>query len=324
MIGLNLASAASLLAAGSPLEHVVDHPIVKTSGGWVLLSNHMLLILLAAGLMLLVFPALTRPYRDGKLVPTGTRNFFEAILIFIRNDVAKPVLGDDADRFMPFLWTLFFFILFNNLIGLLPLEPITRGIFAGVGIHNYAFYGTATANLWVTGALAFISWLVIQISGIRANGFKNYAKHFLAGAPVYMAPIMIPVEILGMIVKPVALAIRLFANMNAGHILVAVLIGFTAAAARIGWGALTGISLVVVLGTTAIMLLELFVAFLQAYIFTFLTSLFIAQLVVHEHEEHGEEGGHHDERHEAVGGGDLMDHAKLPQDARAGGAHMAG
>jgi F-type H+-transporting ATPase subunit a len=236
------------------------------------------------------------------------------------------VLGEETDRFMPYLWTLFFFILFNNLLGLLPLEPITGPIVRIISgdPHAHAVYGTATANIWVTGTLAFLSWLVIQVSGIRANGLVNYCKHFLGGAPWYMAAVMIPVEIMGMFVKPVALAIRLFANMTAGHILLAVLAGFTGTAAGIGVGALIGIGIPVVLGSVAIMCLETFVAFLQAYIFTFLTSLFIGQLVVHEHEHHEGEGGHHDEAHEAVGGGDLTDYEKLPDAPRQAGAHMAG
>ena len=315
----------NLLAAASPLEHVVDHYILK-AGHWYILTNHMVMMSLAALLMLLIFPRLTKPYRDGKLVPTGTRNFFEAILMFIRNDVAKPVLGDETDRYMPFLWTMFFFILFNNLLGLLPLEPITGPIVRAItGNPNaHAIYGTATANIYVTGTLALISWVVIQAGGIRANGLKNYLSHFTGGAPLYMAPVMIPVEIMGMFVKPVALAIRLFANMTAGHILLAVLVSFTAAAAGIGTGALVGIGIPVVIGSVAIMVLELFVAFLQAYIFTFLTSLFIGQLVVHEHEHHEDEGGHHDERHESIGGGDLTDYEKMPDAPRQAGAHMAG
>jgi len=313
------------LAAGNPLEHVVDHPII-TRNGWYVLTNHMVMMCIAALLMLIIFPIITKRYRSGELVPTGTRNFFEAILLYVRNDVAKPVLGDDADRFMPFLWTAFFFILFNNLLGLLPLEPITGPIVRKItgDPHAHAIYGTATGNIYVTGTLALISWLVIQIAGIRANGLVNYAKHFLGGAPWYMALVMIPVEIMGMFVKPVALAIRLFANMAAGHILVAVIISFAGTAALLGTGALIGIGIPVILGATAIMVLETFVAFLQAYIFTFLTALFIGQLVVHEHEEHHDEGGHHDEAHETVGGGDLTDYQKLPHDARVAGARAAG
>jgi F-type H+-transporting ATPase subunit a len=314
------------LAGSNPLEHVIDHPIIKTDSGWYIVTNHMVMMIISALLMLLIFPLITRRYRSGEMVPTGTRNFFEAILMFLRDDVAKPVLGDETDRFMPFLWTMFFFILFNNLLGLLPLEPITGPIVKAIsGNENaHAIYGTATANIYVTATLAMVSWFVIQISGIKANGLKTYCAHFLGGAPIYMAPVMIPVEIMGMFVKPVALAIRLFANMTAGHILLAVLAGFTASAAALGTGALIGIGIPVVLGSVAIMCLELFVAFLQAYIFTFLTSLFIGQLVVHEHEHHEGEGGHHDESHESIGGGDLTDYEKLPDAARQAGAHMAG
>lgn len=310
------------LAASNPLEHVIDHPIIQSHSGWYILTNHMVMMILSALLMLIIFPLITRRYRSGEMVPTGTRNFFEAILLFIRNDVAKPVLGDETDRFMPFLWTMFFFILFNNLLGLLPLEPITGPIMHAIHPDAHAIYGTATANIYITATLAMVSWFVIQISGIKANGLKNYSAHFLGGAPIYMAPVMIPVEIMGMFVKPVALAIRLFANMTAGHILLAVLAGFTASAAALGTGALIGIGIPVVIGSVAIMCLELFVAFLQAYIFTFLTSLFIGQLVVHEHDEH--EGEHHDEAHESVGGGDLTDFKKFPESARQAATHMPG
>jgi F-type H+-transporting ATPase subunit a len=316
-----LTSFPAVLLAKNPLEHVVDHPIVSTSGGWFILTNHMVMMVIAAGLMLLIFPRLTKPYRDGKLVPTGTRNFFEAIMMYVRNDVAKPVLAEHTDRFMPFLWTLFFFILFCNLLGLLPLDVITG---KGLGLNGGAgIYGTATANLGVTATLAIFSFILWNAAGIRANGLKTWASHFLGGAPPYMAIVMVPVEILGMIVKPFALSIRLMANMTAGHVLLAVLTGtLTVMAFKLGTGAGAVISIPIVLGAVAIMILELFVAFLQAYIFTFLTTLFISQMVVHEHDEsHGHD---HDEAHEHVGSGDLSDHAKLPADARAAGTHMAG
>ena len=312
----------TLVAAASPLEHVVDHPIVKTDGGYYVLTNHMIMMLIAAAIMLVIFPILTKRYRSGELVPTGTRNFFEAILLYVRNDIAKPVLGDETDRFIPFLWTLFFFILINNLLGLLPLDVIT-GRWLGLN-HGHGIYGTATANLAVTGVLAIFSFILWNVSGIRANGLGPWAHHFLGGAPIYMAPVMVPVEILGMFVKPFALAIRLMANMTAGHVLVAVLVGLSAVVWELGTAGGAAINLAIIAGTTAIMLLELFVAFLQAYIFTFLTTLFIGQMVVHEHEHHEDEGGHHDEAHESMGGGDLTDYAKLPEDARRAGAQMAG
>src|SRR5688572_17150371 len=313
----------NLVAASSPLEHVVDHPIIQTTSGWYILTNHMIMMLIAAALMLIIFPLITRRYRSGELVPTGTRNFFEAILLYVRNDIAKPVLGDDTDRFIPYLWTLFFFILFNNLLGLLPLDVLT-GRLLGLN-HGHGIYGTATANIAVTAVLAIISFLLWNVSGIRANGLGTWAHHFLGGAPLYMAPVMVPVEVLGMFVKPFALAIRLMANMTAGHVLVAVLIGLAGGIyAAMGTAGGLLVNIAIIAGTTAIMLLELFVAFLQAYIFTFLTTLFIGQMVIHEHEHHEDEGGHHDERHESVGGGDLTDYAKLPEDARRAGAQMAG
>jgi F-type H+-transporting ATPase subunit a len=310
------------LAQVNPLEHVLDKPLVHTTGGLWLISNNMIGLAISALLMLIIFPLITRPYVRGEHVPTGTRNMFEAVLIYIREEIARPILGEQTDRFLPFLWTLFFFILFNNLLGLLPLDVLTGWFMRP--FHLHPFGGTATANIWVTGALAIIAFTVWQVSGIRANGLVTYLKHFTGGAPLYMAPLMIPLEIMGMFIKPFALAIRLFANMIAGHTVLAVLLMFSSmafsAGAAIGWG----ISIVVVLGAVAMMCLEVFVAFLQTYIFVFLTAMFIGQLVIHEHEHKEGEGGHHDEAHSGFGGGDLTDSAQIPDAARQAGAHMAG
>jgi F-type H+-transporting ATPase subunit a len=291
--------ALAPLAAANPLDHVVDWPIWRTDGGYWLLTNHMVMIFLAAGLMLLIFPAMTRRYRDGEHVPTGTRNFFEAILVFIRNDVVKPILGDKTDRYIQYLWTLFFFILFCNLLGLLPLDLLTGKVLK-LGHHGHGIFGTATSNFWVTATLAIISFVVIQYSGIRANGLGGWAKHFLGGAPAFLAPVMIPVEFLGMLVKPFSLAVRLAANMTAGHILLAVILSF-AGMATAAIGALGGIGVGIpsILAAIAIMCLELFVALLQTYLFVFLTTLFIGQMITH-HDEH--EHGHDDHDHEKAHG----------------------
>lgn len=294
-------SALGLLAAGGdPTSHVKDHRLLEINGLWVL-SNHMIMILVAALIMLLIFPRLTKPYRDGKLVPTGTRNFFEAIMLFIRNDVVKPLLGHDTDRFMPFLWTLFFFILILNLLGLLPLDAIQNLIFGwneghdGHGFH--AIYGTATSNFWVTATLALVVFCVVQFNGIQANGFEGWLHHFLGGAPWWLFPIMVPVEVLGMLIKPFALAVRLAANMTAGHVLLAVLIGFGPGLIAAGnTGAGLGVAIVTGVASIAIMVLELFVACLQAYLFTFLTSLFIGQMLAHHEEDH-----EHDVHDQATG-----------------------
>jgi len=262
------------LAQTNPLEHVLDKPIVHTPGGFWLLSADVLSLLISAALMLLIFPAITKPYRRGEHIPTGTRNLFEAILVYLREEMVRPILGEDTDRFIPYLWTLFFFILFNNLLGLLPLGPLTGGLLGR----------TATANLWVTGALAIMSFIVMQVSGIRSNGLVPYLKHFIGGAPLWLAPLMVPLEIIGMFIKPFALAIRLFANMFAGHTVIAVLLMFTTMAFGAGVAFGWGVSIVVILASVAMMCLELFVAFLQTYIFVFLTAMFIGQLMVHEHD----------------------------------------
>jgi F-type H+-transporting ATPase subunit a len=313
--------AQSLLAQVNPLEHVLDKPIFQPGGYWIL-SNNLVSLLISAGLMLLIFPRITKAYIRREHVPTGTRNFFEAILIYIREEMARPVLGEETDRFLPFLWTLFFFILFNNLLGLLPWGVLTGWALRPMGLHPFG--GTATANIWVTGALAVVAFGVWQVAGIRANGLGPYLRHFLGGAPLWLAPLMIPLEIMGMFIKPFALAIRLFANMIAGHTVIAVLLMFTTmafgAGAAFGWG----ISIVVVLASVAMMCLEVFVAFLQTYIFVFLTAMFIGQLVVHEHKHTPGEGGEHDERRGSIGGGDLTDGEELPIAQRQAGIHMAG
>lgn len=325
---LGALNSIPILAAENPIQDVVDHGQLFI-GHTAIVTNHMILMLIVAGLMLLIFPWLTKEYRSGNLVPTGTRNFFEAILMYLREEVIRPVLGNETDRFVPFLWTLFFFILFNNLLGLLPIGAITAFFWPKGELPNgqerYPILGAATADIYVTGGLAIVAFFVMQINGIRANGLGKYLAHFTGGAPIYMAPLMIPVEIIGMFVKPFALALRLFANMNAGHVLLAVLIGFVATGlASLGTGAGLALSIPIVAGATAIMCLELFVAVLQAYIFMFLTCLFIGQLVVHEHDPEHDEGGHHDESHGVIGGGDLTDADKFPDAARQAGAHMAG
>jgi F-type H+-transporting ATPase subunit a len=311
----------SWLADMDPLEHVLDKSVLQFHGVW-LLSNNIITLFFSALAMLLVFPLITRAYRRGEHVPTGTRNLFEVILIYVREEVARPVLGEQTDRFIPFLWTLFFFILFNNLVGLLPLDVLTGWFMSPLKLHPIG--GTATANIWVTAALAIIAFVMWQVNGIRANGLVTYLKHFTGGAPLILAPLMVPLEIIGMFIKPFALAIRLFANMFAGHMVLAVLLMFTATA--FGAGAVLGwsISIVVVLASVAMMCLELFVAFLQTYIFVFLTAMFIAQLVVHEHEHQPGEGGEHDEKHHTLGTGDLTDFAEFPDAPRQAAAHMAG
>ena len=268
---LNL--GASILASDNPLSHVVQHELFRFhfSKYEIVFTNHMLMVLTAAALMVIVFPQVAR---QRTMVPRGLRNFFEAICVFIREEVARPTLGENTDRFIIFLWNTFFFILFCNLLGMIPSDGILFMVSGGKLRH---LGGTATANIWVTGTLAAVAFLMIHVSGIRQQGVGHYIKNFIPPVPWPLIPVMYSLEIIGAAVKPFALAIRLFANMLAGHTVIGALMGLAIASGSIGVAGAT------VIGCTAISLLELFVAFLQAYIFTYLTTLFIGAAVHPEH-----------------------------------------
>lgn len=277
--------AGFLLALGNPLDHVVQHPHVQVADGTItLMSNQILMQIVAAALLVLLIPravARTQGADDvGRLVPRGLGNFIEGICQFLRVNVAKPALGEYTDQFIHYIWTVFFFILFCNLLGLVPFDAMFGLL--GVKVH---IGGTATGNLWITATLAVCTMLMMVISGLRIRG-RAYFAHFCPG-PIWLAPLFVPAEIMGLVAKIFALAMRLFANMIAGHILLAVLISFTGmAAASLGTLGGLAIAVPVVLGGVAVNLMEIFVAFLQALIFTFLTAMFIAQSVVEHHDDH--------------------------------------
>jgi len=280
----------------SPLEHVVQHPLVERSvapgaltpeGKITIFSDQIAMLALAGILLIALMPMLVKR-RRGKgdvdaLVPSGSANMLEAICEYLRKEVAEPVLHQYTDRFIKYIWSVFFFVLTVNILGLLPI-PVISNLF---GTH---LGGTATGNIWVTATLALITMAMMVVNGLRIGG-KAYLAHFCPG-PLWLAPLLVPVEIIGLIAKVFALAVRLFANMIAGHILLAVLLSFIMAAGAVSTGLGLGIGTVVVLGSVAINMLELFVAFLQAFIFTFLTTLFISMSVVLHHDEHEEGHGH--------------------------------
>lgn len=282
--------------AADPLEHVVRHPLVTrpadlgflTPDGYVTIVDNHILMMIAAGLLLvLLVPIGVRLRRGtdpvGRLVPAGFGNFLEATCAYLRKEVAEPALGPHTDRFIKFIWTVFFFILTVNLLGLLPIAPLA-------GLAGTHIGGTATGNIWVTSTLALMSLVVMVVNGLRLGG-KHYLAHFSPG-PLWLAPLLIPVEIVGLFARIFALAVRLFANMIAGHILLAVLLGFILSAGEaMGAGGGFAVAVPVVAGSVAISMLEIFVAFLQAFIFTFLTTLFLGTSVM-VHEEHGEAAAH--------------------------------
>jgi F-type H+-transporting ATPase subunit a len=226
--------------------------------------------------MLLVFPLAAR---SKDRVPTGMRNFWESILQYLREQVARPALHESTDRFMPFLWTVFFLILFSNVLGMLPIGPLAS-LIAGTTVH---LGGTATGDISITAGLAVCAFLAIHVGGILEQGFAHYCKNFAPQVPWPLLFLLVPLELIAAVVKPFALCIRLFANMIAGHIVIAILIGFSGLLAA-GLSGTTGLVTVgSVLGSVFIGLLEVFVAFLQAYIFTFLTTLFIGMAIHPEH-----------------------------------------
>ena len=288
----------AFLMAANPMEHVIQHPLVQKpadlgaltpEGKITILSDQIVIMILAGLLLTLLVPVLVRRRRStdtvGRLVPTGFANFFEAICQYLRKEVAEPNLGEHTDRFIKYIWTAFFFVLVTNLLGLLPIAPL-------MGLAKLHIGGTATGNIWVTGTLAFLTLGMMVVNGLRLGGMA-YLAHFCPG-PIWMAPLLVPVEIIGLVAKVIALAVRLFANMIAGHILLAVLLTFIMSAGSISAGLGLGVAVPVVLASVAINMLELFVAFLQAFIFTFLTTLFIGMSVVLHHDEH------HDHHHEAA------------------------
>jgi F-type H+-transporting ATPase subunit a len=261
------------LGAADPLSHVLPHPLFPI--GEYTVTNHVLMLLVSAVLLLITLPLLAKSWT---IVPRGFRNFVESLLQFIREDVARPVLGEHTDHFVPFLWTLFFLILTANLLGMIPLGMMA----APIDAHLAHMGGTATGNISITAGLALCAFFFIHFSGIRTQGAVSYAKNLAPHVPWPMLILLYPLEIVAALVKPFALAVRLFANMIAGHIVIAVILGFGAAGIAAG-GAYLGITVASILGAVAINLLEVFVAFLQAYIFTFLTALFVGMAVHPEH-----------------------------------------
>jgi len=235
------------------------------------LTKFMVLELLAGLVMLLVFIPLAQRIRTGA-PPRGVLwNLFEAVLVFVRDEMARPAIGaHDAGRFLPFLWNMFFFILFCNLMGILP------------------WAGSPTATLTVTAALAAMALLVTLAGGMAKCGIFGFWKSLVPhmDLPWYllipMVLLIFPLEVLGLLIRHAVLAVRLLANMFGGHLALAAITGFIAATVHQVFLLWAGVTVSSVLGAAALTLLEIFVAFLQAYVFTFLSALFIG-MAVHPH-----------------------------------------
>lgn len=239
------------------IHHLVDSPtFFGIDLSHLGITKHVFMMWIASALLIILMNIAAR---QKGLVPRGFRNFVEPILLFIRDELAVPNLHERADRYLPYLWTVFFFILFCNLLGLVP---------GGA---------TATGNLSVTAGLAVISFFMIHFIGIKENGLLGYLGSIVPPVPWWLWPILLVVEIVGIIAKPFALAVRLWANMTGGHIIILVLLGFIFLFKS--WFIVP----VSVAGSVAIYFLELFVGVLQAYVFTFLTAVFMGMAAHPEH-----------------------------------------
>jgi F-type H+-transporting ATPase subunit a len=257
----------SSVVKGNRVYSIDSHSNITESSGLTPLdlsiTKNVASMLLALVVLLILFVGAGFKSKKNKGSPNGLLSFIEPLVLFVRDDIIKPNVGTNYKKFLPYLLTLFFFILINNLLGLLP------------GSAN------VTGNIAITLVLSFITLLVTNFS---AN--KSYWGHIFnpPGVPLALMPIMIPIEIVGIFTKPFALMIRLFANISAGHIIILSLISLIfMAQSGLGNGGAFGVAPVSVIFVLFMYLIEVLVAFLQAYIFTLLTSLFIGLATVDKH-----------------------------------------
>lgn len=234
-------------------------PSLQLFGMDISITRHVVFLWVVAALLILTFVIVSKSYKKS-LVPHGFTNFIETIIMFVRDEIVKPTIGHGYEKFLPYLLTAFFFILFSNFIGLVP------------------FSATVTSNIAVTATLAGLTFIATQIGGIMHHGVLGYFKGLIPpGMPIPLLPLIVLVEIFGLFTKPFALCIRLFANMTAGHVVILSLIGLIFIMKTIYFAPVSiGFALF-------IYFLEILVALIQAYIFTMLSSLFIGMAVHQDH-----------------------------------------
>jgi len=263
-----------------PQPFKLEKPLIEMHTGNALIDNtilplefkftkYMAIELVAAIIIAALFIGLGQALKGGAIPRGKLRNMLEAILFYFRDTVVRPAIGGhEADKYVPFLWTVFLFILACNLFGMIP------------------WLGSPTASLAVTGAMAFIIFVTVIGSSIKKLGTAGFVKSFVPhmdlppAIKIPMTFLMFPIEVLGLLIKHSVLAVRLLANMMGGHVVLAVLVAFISASATSAWW--YAVAPTSVLGATALSMLELLVAFLQAYIFTFLAALFIGT-ALHPH-----------------------------------------
>lgn len=291
------------LAASDLLQEVLPHAMFNI-GGWSVTNHDILLLVAAIAMVLVFFHVASRMRVRGKTaehyVTKGRiAQMFEVMLQFFREELTRPELGDLTDKYIGYVWTTFFVILFCNLLGLFPIGVVAKWI---TGNHNLEFLnGSPTGNINITAALAIIAFFMMHYVGLRERGWR-YFSHF-APLPIWpimkdSSPALLPIaamlvilEIVGSFVKAFALCVRLFANMVAGHLVIGALIGLIFLAGTVNAALGYGAAVPSMGGALFIALLEVFIAFLQAFIFTFLTVIFIGMGVHHGDDDHDESHG---------------------------------
>jgi F-type H+-transporting ATPase subunit a len=233
----------------------------------VSITRNVVQMILALTLLVWIMITIAKRYNKGhgvKSAPSGIQNLLEPVITFIRDEVAKPNLGDKWEKYLPYVLTIFFFILINNLLGLIP------------GSAN------VTGNIAFTLILGLISFLVILVSSK-----KHYWGHMFnpPGMPLFVKVILVPVEFISLFIKPMALIIRLFANMVAGHVIIICLISLIFIFAELSKAAGWGTAIFSIAFTIFIYFIEILVAFIQAYIFAMLTAVFVGQAFEEVHHE---------------------------------------
>ncbi len=236
-------------------------PHLQLFGFNISITRDIFIMWFVSAVLVILLLIAARGYKKS-LIPKGLSNFFEVIIDFVKNEIVKPAIGKGYEPYMPYMLTLFFFILFCNMFGLIPLPNLV----------------VVTGNVAVTASLAIISFIVIQYTGMKQHGVMKYLKSLVpSGMPVMIIPIMAVIELIGLFTKPFALCIRLFANMVAGHIVIFSLLGLIFIMHTIY------VAPVSVGFTLFIEMLEILVALIQAYVFTMLTALFIGMAKHIEH-----------------------------------------
>ena len=295
--------AAETFNAGTTIiEHVSNnsaHPIVrlpKVFGIDFSITKHVFMLWLVAALLLFVVTWLVRRYlRQDRLVPTGFMNALEAVVEFVRDAVVRPNVGDRwVNAWTPLILTFFLFILCANAIGLVPIFDLL-GLLDRWVLHtgpdsflNRILHGgtTPTSNFNVTAALATITFGAIIVAGSRAHGFLKHWKNLVPhGLHPLIYILLIPIEVLGMFVRPFALTMRLAANMTGGHIAILAILSFVFLFAELFHRALAGIGVGLAVSVplaAGVSALEIIVVLVQAYVFTLLSAVFIG-MAIHVH-----------------------------------------